>query len=43
MIQARIRKQYAAGPDSAGFPLDIEFHAAAGVRRCLVRAARAKR
>jgi len=31
MIQARIRKQYAAGPDSAGFSLDIEFSAAAGV------------
>jgi molybdate transport system ATP-binding protein len=31
MIQARIRKQYAAGPDSAGFLLDIEFRAAAGV------------
>jgi molybdate transport system ATP-binding protein len=30
MIQARIRKQYAAGPDSAGFSLDIEFRAAAG-------------
>lgn len=31
MIQARIRKQYASGPDSAGFSLDIEFSAAAGV------------
>ncbi len=31
MIQARIRKQYAAGPDSAGFSLDLEFSAAAGV------------
>ncbi len=31
MIQARIRKEYAAGPDSAGFSLDIEFSAAAGV------------
>jgi len=31
MIQARIRKQYAAGPDSAGFSLDLEFRAAAGV------------
>ena len=31
MIQAKIRKQYAAGPDSAGFSLDIEFRAAAGV------------
>ena len=31
MIQARIRKQYAAGPDSTGFSLDLEFSAAAGV------------
>jgi len=31
MIQARIRKQYAPGPDSAGFSLDFEFQAAAGV------------
>ena len=31
MIQARIRKQYQAGPDSAGFVLDIEFRASAGV------------
>jgi molybdate transport system ATP-binding protein len=31
MIQARIRKQYAPGPDSAGFSLDLEFQAAAGV------------
>ncbi len=31
MIQARIRKQYAPGPDSAGFSLDLEFSAAAGV------------
>jgi len=31
MIQARIRKQYAPGPDSAGFTLDLEFSAAAGV------------
>src|SRR5580658_4893551 len=30
MIQARIRKQYAPGSDSAGFSLDLEFHAAAG-------------
>ena len=31
MIQARIRKQYPPGPDSAGFSLDLEFQAAAGV------------
>ena len=31
MIQARIRKQYAAMPDSAGFSLDLEFAAASGV------------
>jgi molybdate transport system ATP-binding protein len=31
MIQARIRKQYAARPDSAGFSLDLEFRAASGV------------
>jgi molybdate transport system ATP-binding protein len=31
MIQARIRKQYAAGPDSAGFLLDLEIRAATGV------------
>jgi len=31
MIQARIRKRYPAGPDSAGFLLDLEFRAAAGV------------
>src|SRR3984885_10129388 len=31
MIQAKIRKQYAAKPDSAGFSLDLEFQAAAGV------------
>jgi molybdate transport system ATP-binding protein len=31
MIQARIRKRYAPGPDSAGFSLDLEFRAAAGV------------
>jgi molybdate transport system ATP-binding protein len=31
MIQAKIHKQYAAGPDSVGFLLDIEFRAAAGV------------
>jgi len=31
MIQARIRKSYAAGLDSAGFSLDIDFRAAAGI------------
>ena len=31
MIQAKIRKQYAAMPDSAGFSLDLEFRAASGV------------
>jgi molybdate transport system ATP-binding protein len=31
MIQARIRKQFAPGPESAGFSLDIEFQAAAGI------------
>src|SRR5580700_787798 len=31
MIQARIRKQYAAGPDSAGFSLDLEFEAGKGI------------
>ncbi len=31
MIQARIRKQFAAGPESAAFSLDIEFRAAAGI------------
>lgn len=31
MIEARIRKQYPAGPDSIGFSLDIEFHASAGI------------
>jgi len=30
MIQARIRKQFATGPESAGFSLDLEFQAAAG-------------
>jgi molybdate transport system ATP-binding protein len=30
MIQARIRKQFAPGPESAGFSLDVEFQAAAG-------------
>src|SRR5277367_4130435 len=31
MIEAKIRKHYAPGPESAGFTLDLEFHAAAGV------------
>src|SRR6202453_374243 len=31
MIQARIRKQYTAAPDSAGFSLELEFAAASGV------------
>ena len=31
MIQARIAKRFPAGPDSAGFSLDIEFQAGAGV------------
>jgi molybdate transport system ATP-binding protein len=31
MISARIRKTYAARPDSAAFSLDLEFEAAAGV------------
>lgn len=31
MIQARIRKRFPAGPDSAGFSLDVEFRASAGV------------
>jgi molybdate transport system permease protein len=31
MIQARIRKQYPPRPDSAGFSLDLDFQAAAGV------------
>ncbi|HYL38081.1 MAG TPA: ABC transporter ATP-binding protein [Bryobacteraceae bacterium] len=30
MIRARIRKQYAPGPESAGFSLDIEFQALRG-------------
>jgi len=30
MIQARIRKQFAPGPESAGFSLDLEFQAARG-------------
>src|SRR5579872_5289281 len=31
MIQARLRKTFPAHPDSAGFSLDLEFQAAAGV------------
>ena len=31
MIQVRIRKSFAAGPDSGGFSLDLEFQAASGV------------
>ena len=31
MIQARLRKTFPARPDSAGFTLDVEFRAAAGV------------
>lgn len=31
MIQARIRKQFAPGPESAGFTLDVELQAAAGI------------
>lgn len=31
MIQARLRKTFAARPDAAGFSLDLEFQAAAGV------------
>ena len=31
MIQARIRKQYATGPESAPFSLDLDFSASAGV------------
>jgi molybdate transport system ATP-binding protein len=31
MIQVRIRRVFAAGPDSGGFTLDLEFQAAAGV------------
>lgn len=30
MIQARIRKQYAPGPESAGFSLDLDFQASRG-------------
>lgn len=31
MLQARLRKTFPQGPDSAGFLLDLEFQAAAGV------------
>jgi molybdate transport system ATP-binding protein len=31
MIQARIRKQFAPGPESAAFSLDLDFKAAAGI------------
>ena len=31
MIQARLRKTFPPRPDSAGFSLDLEFHATAGV------------
>lgn len=31
MIQARIRKQYSPGPESAGFSLDLDFRAAAAI------------
>jgi ABC-type sulfate/molybdate transport systems ATPase subunit len=31
MLQARLRKTFPQGPDSAGFSLDVEFRAAAGV------------
>jgi len=31
MIQARIRKRYAAGPESAAFSLDIEFRTGPGI------------
>jgi ABC-type sulfate/molybdate transport systems ATPase subunit len=31
MIEARIRKRFPAGPESAGFALDVEFTAGAGV------------
>jgi molybdate transport system ATP-binding protein len=31
MIQARIRKQFAPGPESAAFSLDVDFKAAAGI------------
>jgi molybdate transport system ATP-binding protein len=31
MIQARLRKNFAPGAESAGFALDVEFHAAKGI------------
>ena len=31
MLQARLRKTFPQRPDSAGFSLDLEFQAAAGV------------
>ncbi len=31
MIQARLRKRFPAGRDSAGFSLDVEFHTATGI------------
>jgi molybdate transport system ATP-binding protein len=31
MVHARLRKTFPSGPDSAGFSLDVEFQAAAGV------------
>ena len=31
MIQAKLRKNFAAGPDSAGFSLEVEFEAQSGV------------
>lgn len=31
MIQARVRKQFAPGPESAAFALDVDFKAAAGI------------
>jgi len=31
MIQARIRKRFAPGPESAGFCLDLEFEAESGI------------
>jgi molybdate transport system ATP-binding protein len=31
MVRARLRKTFPARPDSAGFSLDVEFQAAAGV------------
>jgi len=31
MLQARLRKSFAPQPDSAGFTLDLEFSATAGI------------